>query len=129
MVSRDTTVHIGAVMLALLVFLVLELLNIGSGDGEVSIVVFLLVYGLVFGGAHLYLALRGEDGMVPVAARWRYIAMILVLLGAGAVSLEYGNRTIASVELNTIALLVAVLTLVAYFVTENVSAYRTSMTE
>ncbi|MFT4957509.1 MAG: hypothetical protein ACI9PP_001779 [Halobacteriales archaeon] len=126
MVSRETTVHIVAVMLAVVVSLLINRLAVGSREREVSIVLLLLGYGLVFGGAHFYLALRGEDGMVPVAARWRYLAMLLVFLVTATVSLAYGSRTIVSIEVNMFALLVAVLTLAVYFVVENLSAYRTS---
>lgn len=129
MVSRDTTVHIGAVLLAMFVFFLLQFLGSEVGTDGVSVVVFLLVYGLVFGGSHLYLALRGDDGMVPVGARWRYLAMVAVLLVTGAVSLTVGTQTVGGIEVNTIVLLVAVVTLVSYFVTENISSYRESAGE
>jgi len=129
MISRDTTVHIGAVLLAILVFMLIEYLNIWTERGDLSVVAALLIYGLVFGGAHFYLALRGEDGMIPVVARWRYVVLLCVLLLTAAVSIMYGTQTITGIEISTIALLVAVLTLVVYLVTENISAYRTSMAE
>jgi len=129
MISRDTTVHIGAVLLAILLFMLIEYLNIWTERGDLSVVAALLIYGLVFGGAHFYLALRGEDGMIPVVARWRYVALLCVLLLTAAVSIMYGTQTIAGIEISTIALLVAVFTLVVYLVTENISAYRTSMAE
>jgi hypothetical protein len=124
MVSRDTVVHAGAIALALSISVLIQAFEVGTDSGGVSVLAFLLVYGLVFGGAHFYLALRGEDGMVPVGARWRYVGTLAVLLGAGAVSLAVGTRTVAGVELNTVALIVAGLALLIYFLTENLSAYR-----
>lgn len=42
----------------------------------------------MFAGAHLYLATRGVDGMVPASARWRFVAAVvatLSLVGIGVV--------------------------------------------
>lgn len=80
MVSRDTTVHVIAVTLVLIILAVTT--NSDLVTGPTSTAVSLLCYGLVLGGAHLYLALRGEDGIVPVESRRRYLAMLTVLLGA-----------------------------------------------
>lgn len=129
MVSRDTIVHLAAVALALLVLLVASYFELGVGEGPIAIAVILLFYGLTFGGAHLYLAVRGEDGIVPAAARWRYVAMLAVLLGAGAASLYGGSETVATVELGTIALAVGLVTVAVYLVTESLAGYRESRPE
>lgn len=123
MVSRDTIVHLVAVTLALLLLLIADYANLLAELGP-SIIVFVLFYGIVFGGAHLYLALRGDDGMVPTGARWRYLAMLAVLLGAGVLSLYGGDRTLATIELETIGTVLIVLTLMAYFVSESIAGYR-----
>lgn len=129
MVSRDTVVHLAAVALALLVLLVASYFELDVAEGPIAIAVILLFYGLTFGGAHLYLAVRGEDGIVPAAARWRYVAMLAVLLGAGAASLYGGGQTVATVELGTIALAVGLVTVAVYLVTESLAGYRESRPE
>jgi len=72
----------------------------------------------VFGGAHLYYAVRGEDGTVPVTARWRYVGLLAVLLAVGALVAVGGARTLGTV--------VAVLALATYVLTESVAGYRAS---
>lgn len=126
MVSRDTTVHIAAVLLGFVAVLLVDNYSIGPETDATPIVGFVLFYGLVFGGAHLYLAIRGEDGMIPVEARWRYVTMLAVLLGAGAVVFYSGERTIASVSLGTIGFVVILLTVVSYLVTESIAGYQSS---
>ncbi|WP_436344828.1 hypothetical protein [Natronorubrum sp. FCH18a] len=129
MVSRDTSVHVGAVLLGIAVLVMVEYVGIGPAEGPTPVSVFLLFYGLVLGGAHFYLAVRGEDGLVPVDARWRYVAMLAVLLVAGAVVFYGGERTVATVELEMVGLAAIVLTLLAYFVSESVAGYRASRSQ
>jgi len=129
MVSRDTSVHIVAVVLGLVALFLIDHYTIGPENGTTPIAGFLLFYGSVFGGAHLYLALRGEDGMVPVSARWRFIALLAVLLGAGAVVFYAGERTIASVSLSTIGLGVILGSVVSYVLLESLAGYRSTHSE
>ena len=129
MVSRDTTVHIAAVMMGVVVLFLSERYTIGPETGSAPIAGFLLFYGLVLGGAHFYLAVRGEGGMIPVAARWRYVAMLAVLLGTGAMIFYGGDRTVATVSLSTIGLVVIILTLVIYFFTESIAGYESARSE
>ncbi|MCU4740430.1 hypothetical protein OB955_01605 [Halobacteria archaeon AArc-m2/3/4] len=126
MVSRDTAVHICAVVAAFLLLVVIEYAGAGSGADPAPFPVFLLFYGLVLGGAHLYLAIRGESGLVPVEARWRYVAMLAVLLGAGAVIFYGGDRTVGTVRLEQLGFAIVVVTIVAYFLTESIAGYRES---
>ncbi|ELY89451.1 hypothetical protein [Natrialba taiwanensis] len=128
MLSRDTTVHIGAVLSGLFVLVLADYLAIGLETGPGSVAVFLLFYGLVLGGAHLVLAIRGEDGLIPVEARWRYVAMLVVVLGAGAAIQYAGSSSIGStdLELRTVGLAVIALAVVAYLVNESVAGYRAS---
>lgn len=126
MVSRDTTVHIAAVLLGFVALSLVDNYSIGPETGATPIVGFVLFYGLVLGGAHLYLAVRGEGGMIPVEARWRYVTMLAVLLGASLVIFYGGERTIASISLGTIGLVVISLTVVSYLVTESIAGYRSS---
>lgn len=128
MVSRELSVQIGALSVAFFVLLVATYFDVGVGTGPAAIVVALLFNGIVFGGAHLYLALRGDDGMVPVQARWRYVAMLGGLLGGGA--LVYGgDRTIATVTLSTIGIAVMALAVSSYLVTETIASYRDTRAE
>ena len=126
MISRGTSVHIVAVVVCITVLGILESTDFGPELGSPPIVGFLLFYGLVLGGAHFYLAVRGEDGLIPVDARWRYVAALVVLLVAGAGTVYGGDRTVATIELETVGTVVIVLTVVAYFVTESVAGYRAS---
>lgn len=128
MVSRDTAVHVAAVLIAFSILFVAGYYDVAE-TGPASVVLFLLFYGLVLGGAHLYLAVRGADGLVPVEARWRYVTVLAVLLVAGAAVFYGGDRTLATIELETIGMAVVVVTTVVYVVTESVAGYRASRPE
>lgn len=86
----------------------------------------LLFYGIVLGGAHAYLAVRGHDGMVSVQSRWRYVTVVGVLLITGFVILIGGTTTVPGIELGTIGLAVIVITVIGYLVGESMDAYRES---
>ena len=129
MVSRDTAIHIVAVVLGIVALFLIDRYTIGPETGSTPVAGFFLFYGLVLGGAHFYLAVRGEDGMIPVEARWRYIAMLTVLFGTGAVIFYGGDRTIGTVSLSSIGLVVILLTIVIYGLTESIAGYRSSRSE
>ena len=129
MASRDTTVHLVAVGVALFVLIAVGYVDAGLDTDFLPVLAVLLTYGIALGGAHFYLALRGEDGMVPVESRWRYVTTLAVLLGTGAMIAYGGDRTVAGVELGSIGFAVIAVTIVAYLLTESVDAYRTSRTE
>lgn len=130
MVSRETAVHASAVFLGILLLLGADsLFDIGSDSPVLSGLVIVLFYGLVLGGAHLYFALRGADGIVPVESRWRFILLLAVLLGSGAVA-AYGQGTaVGPVDLRALGTGVALLALLAYAVSEVASGYRSSRPE
>ena len=121
MISRDTAVHVGAVIVA---FGVLALF--GDTQGPQSIALVLVFYGLVLGGAHCYLAIRGEDGIIPVEARWRYVTALAVILVAAAMIVYGGDRAVLGVSLESVGLAVIVVTALAYLLVESISGYRAS---
>src|SRR6056297_3451302 len=88
MVSRDTTVHATVVALALASMAALSRLA-PQTDSALAVAAALGFNGAVLAGAHLYLARRGEDGIVPVSTRWRFVAtvgVVLFLAGVGSLT-------------------------------------------
>ncbi|WP_254764271.1 hypothetical protein [Natrinema marinum] len=126
MVSRELFAQLGAVSLAVLVLLVAAFFDIGVGTGPAAIAVAILFNGIVFGGAHLYLALRGDDGMIPVEAQWRYVAMLCGLPGGGAL-VAVSDGTFATVPLRTVGFAVMALAVGSYLVTETIASYRDTL--
>lgn len=123
MVSRDTSVHLVAVSVAFGVLIVASVVGVAPGSGPAGIAVVVALNGLFFGGAHLYLALRGEDGMVPVDARWRYVSLVVVAMGAGALALAAGGMTLASASLASILVAIVVLAAIVYLYVEVKAGY------
>jgi len=124
MVSRDTRAQLGTVAVTLLVLLGAQYAGLLPDGGPVLGAVVVVSYGVIFGGSHLYLALRGEDGMVSVRSRWRYVATLVVVLSAGVVYVVAGGVSVGSVSAGTVALVVAGIVAVAYVVVESIDAYR-----
>lgn len=124
MVSRDTTVHVAALLVGVGALLVAEYAEVGFGTGPESIAVLLVFYAISLGGAHLYLAVRGEDGLIPVESRWRYVATLAVLLATAAVIAIAGDRTVGPVAVRTIGLGVIGLAASGYLLTESLDGYR-----
>lgn len=126
MVSRETKVHVIAVVLGIGALVVVSVTGIaGSFLGRVLATA--LMYGLMFAGGHLYFALRGEGGTVPVRSRWRFVALagaaiVLVSIATGA-----GNVTVGTVQIRTLAGWGFLGVLVAYFVVEGIAGYRESV--
>lgn len=85
--------------------------------------------GLFFGGGHLYLAIKGHDGMVPSDARWRYLAMLAALLVGGTIVTYAGDWTIGAVRLETVWTPGSVLIVGGYLIAETIAAYRDSRAE
>lgn len=93
MVSRDTLVHLAALaigigILAAWAAIDSDPMNRDRATELLGLALALAWYFVVFAGAHLYLAVRGEDGMVPASTRWRFVAAIgalLLLVGLGTV--------------------------------------------
>jgi hypothetical protein len=129
MVSTETKVHVGAASLAILVVAVASLMGILAESGLASGITALIAYGLLFGGGHLYLAVRGEEGTVPVEARWRYLAMLGILLGTGGLVLVGSGRQVGPIAVETIGTAVVVGTIVGYFLVEGIAGYRDTREE
>jgi len=123
MVSRETRVHVVAVLLGLLALVGFGWWSGGTAPTWIEFGVLVVYNGLVFGGAHLYLALRGDGEAVPLDARWRFLGFLAVwvsLLGAMAVAgpAEVGGVAVFSVL--GVAMLIA---FAAYFLFEARSGY------
>lgn len=125
MLSRDTTVHLLALLLALTVVLLAAALGVGT-EGTEAVLLAVVFYGLALGGAHLYLAVRDEEGLVPVASRWRYVGVLTVVLGAWAIATLAGDVTVGFVELSTLLLVLVAVTIGIYVLLESVAGYRAS---
>lgn len=129
MVSRDTKVHLVAVALALGTYiLVASFLPAALSSWEAAIGLFIF-QGIGFGGAHLYLAIRGEGGMVPPDARWRYVAVLTLVMVAVGVSIYAGDRTVADVDLVWFSRSFILVVVVVYLVVEAIESYRDARPE
>ncbi len=126
MLSRDTRVHIVAVLVGLGVFALVDLIGVGEISRRGALGLALVGYAILFGGAHFYLALRNEDGLVPVEARVRYLVMLTILFLTAGVVIALPGRDIVGVELSAVGVIVAVATIVGYVILETRSGYRTS---
>jgi hypothetical protein len=130
MVSRDTLVHL--VALALGTGLLAAWLAITDGPmvperdlAPLGLAVVLVWYFVVFAGAHFVLAVRGEDGVVPTAARWRFVLALgatLVLLGVAALFATLDPVFGVRPELPALATALAVF--LGWFVYEARQGYR-----
>lgn len=126
MVSRDTKYHALAVVTAVGSLVVLQTL-VPEGGGLVGrAVAFVVLYGLVLGGAHLALALRGEDGLVPVASRWRFLRLVAVLLSLGAVAIVTDPVPVGPVTSFDLLAAAAGVAVVGYLTAEARGGYRES---
>jgi hypothetical protein len=126
-ISRETTVQSGAVAVAFAVLVLsgaaVSEFDLGSRVGMAVSVVFNAV---VFGGAHLYLAARGEDGSVPVASRWRFLAALGVVAAAALLAIAFGPRveTAVGVDVRGIGFAFVAVVGLAYLVAEARAGYR-----
>lgn len=125
MLSRDTTVHLGALTLAVGVLLLATVLEVGDTTAG-RVLLGVAFYGLALGGAHLYLGLRGEDGIVPAEARLRYVVTLAIVLSAWALLVLAGDVQLGPVDLHTLALLLAGLVVGGYVALEALAGYRAS---
>ena len=120
MVSRDTKVHLATIAVLLGAEYAGLLPDAGPGLGILVVV----SYGAIFGGSHLYLALRGDEGMVSVRSRWRYVATLAAVLSAGIVYVVAGGVTVGPATVGTVALVVAGIAAATYLVVESIDAVR-----
>lgn len=129
MVSRDTQVQAGAVAIGVALLLGWSLVDGGSNAGESGVPIAETMFSLgvtfvVLAGSHLYLASRGEAGIVPVDARWRFVAVVattLVLSLAAILLTEV--EPVAGVEPHLPVLGVLAAVLAGYFVYEAREGY------
>jgi len=124
MVSRDTKTHLASIVVTLSILLGAQYVGLLPDDGPALGVVVLVSYGAIFGGSHLYLAVRGDEGMVSVRSRWRYVVTLAVVLLSGVAYVLAGGTTVGSVSVGTVALVVAGVTAVTYLLAESIDAYR-----
>ncbi|QLH84302.1 hypothetical protein [Halosimplex pelagicum] len=125
MVSRDTTVHVTVVALAIAGLAVLSRLTDDPASAP-TVVGFVLYNGAVLAGAHLYLAWRGEDGLVPVASRWRFVAAVAAVLALGALVLVTDPVPLGPVSSDALLGATAGVVALAYLVVEARDGYRES---
>jgi len=85
MVSRETEVHVVAVTLALAMLAAVGYFA-PDFDDPVYLAGLLPYNALIIGGAHFYLAWRGEEGTVPVSSRWRFLLALAAVVGLPAVA-------------------------------------------
>lgn len=126
MVSRDTRVHAVVIALTLAVFAVLSSLSPPDGTQTAA----LLAVGfnaIAYGGAHAYLLWRGEDGLVPVESRRRFVALVAVVavLSVVGVTADASER-IAGVKLWTVLLVVGLAAGAVYWLLEARAGYERS---
>lgn len=123
MVSRDTTVHAAVVIVSIAAVVAI---NWAYPDLESSALTFVLLgfYGLILAGAHLFLAWLGEDGVVPVSSRWRFVSLVVVGLGLLAIVLLTDPIAVGSLNSDVILTALAVLAVLGYWVLEASEGYR-----
>lgn len=129
MVSRDTVAQIGAILVYVVLLVVWTFVSGGTDAAESLFdpVDLLFATGslfLVFAGAHLYLAWRGEGGMVPVDARWRFVAVVGASLGLAVVAVSLLDvEPVAGVRPHLPVVGAVLALLVGYFVYEAREGY------
>jgi len=124
MLSRDTTVHLTVVALAMLGLTVALWL---PADPAVMVVAVAGYNGAVLAGAHLYLAWRGEDGIVPVASRWRFVAAVAAVLSLAALAFATDPVSLGPVSSDAVLHGAAAAVALAYLVVEARDGYRESI--
>ena len=123
MVSRDTRVHVLVAAIAIGGLVLFQPADASIGD-PLWLALVIAFWAILLGGAHLYLAVRGADGMIPVAARWRYLATLVVVLGAVVTISLAGDRSLGPVAVETVAIVAIGLVVLAYVVVEARAGYR-----
>ncbi|QPV62216.1 hypothetical protein I7X12_15935 [Halosimplex litoreum] len=124
MVSRDTSVHLVVVALAMAGLTAALWL---PSDPAVMAVAFAGYNATVLAGAHLYLAWRGEDGLVPVASRWRFVAAVAAVLSLVALAAFTDPVSIGPVSSDAVLRGSAAVVALTYLVVEARDGYRESL--
>ncbi|MBV0923208.1 hypothetical protein KTS45_03260 [Halomicroarcula limicola] len=124
MVSRDTIAQFGAVAVAM----ALAALSAQFGDlnAAPSLLLAAATYLVLFAGSHVYLALRGDGEAVPVAARWRFVGLVLGAVAAFVAAVRYGGVEVAGVRLETLLAAVVGVSVLGYWGYEIRDGYRTA---
>ncbi|MCU4719331.1 hypothetical protein [Halapricum hydrolyticum] len=126
MVLRETNAQIAAALVGILLLFALPVtfdIPVGSTMNAAVLASF---YAVVFGGAHLYLALVGEsDADFPVTARWRTVLLVaglatLAIASHGMMALaDLSNQVIISVATG-----IGILVVLGYWYLEARDGYR-----
>ena len=124
MSRRETALQIAAVAIGL----ALSMLWVRFGSpGSFTTALFVgAFYVIVLAGTHVVLALRGEGGSVPVAARWRFVAVVVAAAAAMSVGIAAGPAGVAGVSLGELVGPTAAALLVGYWLYEAREGYRAS---
>jgi len=125
MAPRETKVHVG-IAVAVIALGSVAVQFVDTAPQWLLLVAGALSYGLLFGGAHLYLALRGEGGEVSLVARWRFLGFLAAMIGLGVVAALAGEVAVGPVVVRTVAFWSMGAAILAYFVGEGVAGYRES---
>lgn len=126
----EMAVQFGAVVVAFAVLAATDSIVDATGLGPKVAMAGSIVFNvLVFGGAHLYLAVRGEDGSVPVASRWRFLAALGAVAVAALLAIAFGDAIESAVGVGVRGIGVGFVLVVglAYLVAEARAGYRDSM--
>ncbi|MBX0285839.1 hypothetical protein [Haloarcula salinisoli] len=124
MVSRDTSVQVAAVVVA--TTLAVLSAQFGSPTAGTPLLLGAASYIVVFAGSHIYLALRGDSESVPVAARWRFAALVVTAVGAMVVGVTYRNVSVAGTGLGTVLGLGVAALFAGYWLYEAWDGYQAS---
>lgn len=126
MVSREMNAQIAAALVGILLLFTIPMALDVPINSTTNVGVLALFYAVVFGGAHLYLALIEKDSAdFPVTARWR-----TVLLVAGLATLAVvGHGLMALTELSEQVIIgtasgIGVLGILVYWYFEARDGYR-----
>ncbi|MFC7142305.1 hypothetical protein ACFQMA_21005 [Halosimplex aquaticum] len=128
MVSRDTAVHVTVVALAFAGMAVLSPF-VFDAESPVAFAALAAFNGVVLAGAHLYLAWRGEDGLVPVSSRWRFVGAVGVIVALGAASAVTDPVAVGPVTTDGLLAAIGGVVAIGYLFLEARSGYRESADE
>ena len=124
MVSRDTSVQAAAVVVAMT--LAAMSVQFGGGTSGRPLLFGAASYIVVFAGSHIYLAVRGEGEAVPVAARWRFVALVVTAVSAMVIGVNYRGASIAGTTLSTLLGLFVAVLFIGYWLYEARDGYVAS---
>ena len=123
MVSRETRLQLVVGTLATACLLVAVTLTDRSTGGALLGGIVLVYYGIIFGGTHLYLAWRGEDGSVPADSRQRFLLTVALLLVLGAIGIFGPDSRLVGFRIDTYLAWSGAVILLSYWVLEARDGY------